>query len=94
MSDQESALIVGAGAGLSASLARMFASQGMKVALTARNTDKLSELASETGAMTAKCDVGDAASVDAMWAEVKERIGVPNIVVYNPSYRVRGPFVE
>lgn len=94
MSDQESALIVGAGVGLSASLARLFASQGMKVALTARNTDKLSELASETGAMTAKCDVGDAASVDAMWAEVKEGIGVPNIVVYNPSYRVRGPFVE
>ena len=94
MSDQETALIVGVGAGLSASLARLFTSQGMKVALTARDIGKLSNLASETGAMTAKCDVSEAESVDGMWAEVKDSIGVPNVVVYNPSYRVRGPLVE
>jgi NAD(P)-dependent dehydrogenase (short-subunit alcohol dehydrogenase family) len=94
MSNQESALIVGVGAGLSSSLARLFASQGIKIALTARNTEKLSDLANDTGAMTTKCDVGDVTSVDAMWAEVKHKIGVPNIVVYNPSYRVHGPFIE
>ncbi len=94
MSSQESVLIVGVGVGLSSSLARLFTSQGMKVALTARNVDKLSDLANETGAMTTKCDVGNVRSVDAMWAEVKRGIGVPNIVIYNPSYRVRGPFVE
>jgi NAD(P)-dependent dehydrogenase (short-subunit alcohol dehydrogenase family) len=94
MADQETALIVGVGAGLSASLARLFAAQGMKVALTARNTDKLADLASEIDATTVACDVGDAGSIEAMWATVKAEIGVPNVVVYNPSYRVRGPFTE
>jgi short-subunit dehydrogenase len=94
MTDQETALIVGVGAGLSASLARLFAAQGMKVALTARDTDKLTDLADEIGAMTVACDVGDAGSIESMWAKVKTEIGVPDVVVYNPSYRVRGPFIE
>ena len=94
MTDQETALIVGVGAGLSASLARLFAAQGMKVALTARDTDKLTDLADEIGAMTVACGVGDAGSIESMWAKVKTEIGVPDVVVYNPSYRVRGPFIE
>jgi short-subunit dehydrogenase len=94
MADQETALIVGAGAGLSASLARLFAAQGMKVALTARDTDKLADLAGEIGAVTVACDVGDAGSIESMWAKVKAEVGVPDVVVYNPSYRVRGPFIE
>lgn len=94
MADQETALIVGVGEGLSASLARLFAAQGMKVALTARDTDKLADLAKETDAMAVPCDAGDADTIDAMWAQVKDSIGVPDIVVYNPSYRTRGPLVE
>ena len=50
MAEQETALIVGAGRGLSASLARLFAKEGMKVALAARNTGKLVGLAADTGA--------------------------------------------
>ncbi|MBT6364136.1 MAG: SDR family oxidoreductase, partial [Rhodospirillaceae bacterium] len=94
MADQETALIVGAGPGLSASLARLFAAQGMKVALTARDTGKLADLAGEIDAVTVACDVGDAESIESMWAAVKAEIGVPDVVVYNPSYRVRGPFIE
>ena len=94
MADQETALIVGAGPGLSASLARLFAAQGMKVALTARDTGKLADLAGEIDAVTVACDVGDAESIESMWAKVKTEIGVPDVVVYNPSYRVRGPFIE
>jgi len=84
------ALIVGAGSGLSASLARQAAASGMKVALAARNPDKLSALAKETGASVHRCDASDAAQVEALLAAVD----APELVVYNPSYRVRGPFLE
>ena len=52
MDEQEVALIVGAGSGLSASLARTFSDQGMKIALAARNTEKLTDIAAETDAAT------------------------------------------
>ena len=94
MADKELALIVGAGAGLSASLARLANAQGMDVALAARNTDKLGALVSETGAMTYACDVADEASVNILFADLNRDAGVPDLVVYNPSYRARGPFVE
>jgi short-subunit dehydrogenase len=85
-----SALIVGAGSGLSASLARQCAAAGMRVALAARNIDKLSSLAKETGASVHRCDASEAAQVDALFAA----IDTPALVVYNPSYRVRGPLAE
>ena len=56
MTDYRSALIVGAGSGLSASLARLFAKEGMKVGLAARNVEKLREVAEAAGAVTAACD--------------------------------------
>ncbi|MBT3765123.1 MAG: SDR family oxidoreductase, partial [Rhodospirillales bacterium] len=61
---------------------------------TARDTGKLADLAGEIDAVTVACDVGDAESIESMWAAVKAEIGVPGVVVYNPSYRVRGPFIE
>ncbi len=84
------ALIVGAGPGLSASFARLLARSGHRVALAARRTDKLAALAAETGASLHACDAADPASVAALFAAIPE----PQVVVYNPSYRVRGPFVE
>lgn len=84
------ALIVGAGPGLSASLARLLARQGHSVALAARRTDKLAALASETGASLHVCDAADPASVAALFTAV----GAPEVVVYNPSYRVRGALVD
>ena len=91
MAQPESALIVGAGSGLSASLARLLAAQGMRVALAARNTDKLSSLASEIGAATLRCDATDRAQVEDVFAALQ---GLPDLVVYNASYRTRGPFAE
>jgi NAD(P)-dependent dehydrogenase (short-subunit alcohol dehydrogenase family) len=92
MAKQETALIVGAGRGLSASLARLFAAESMRVALAARNADKLSGLAAETGAKAYACDAADPASVDALFASVSANIGAPDIVVYNASNRGgRGP---
>jgi NAD(P)-dependent dehydrogenase (short-subunit alcohol dehydrogenase family) len=89
MAHGELALIVGAGAGLSASLARQCAAAGMRVALAARHLDKLARLKEETGAQAFACDATDAAQVDALFAMIE----VPVLVVYNPSYRVRGAFL-
>src|SRR5881628_204863 len=50
MKQPETALIVGAGSGLSASLARLFSKEGMRVAVAARNSEKLGALCAETGA--------------------------------------------
>ena len=87
------ALIIGAGAGLSASLARLFAAKGLKLALAARSTGDLAALAAETGATVHTCDSGDQAQVAALFTALDGE-GAPDVVVYNPSARVRGPFVE
>ncbi len=84
------ALIVGAGPGLSASLARLLARRGYAVALAARRTEKLAALASETGASLHACDAADPASVAALFVAV----GAPEVVVYNASYRTRGALVD
>jgi NAD(P)-dependent dehydrogenase (short-subunit alcohol dehydrogenase family) len=86
----ETALIVGAGSGLSASLARLFAKEGMRVALAARNTGKLASLVKETGAVAIECDTSVSAQVEAMF----EKVQAPDIVVYNAGYRTRGPLVS
>jgi len=90
----ETALIVGAGAGLSASLARLFAREGISVALAARSTDKLASLSEETGARTFACDAAEPEQVWRLFADVEGAIGRLDVVVYNASGRVRGPLVE
>ena len=90
----EVALIVGAGKGLSASLARACAKRGMKVALAARNTDKLAGLVAETGAKAYVCDAAQPAAVQGLFRDVDAELGAPTLVVYNASARARGPIVE
>ena len=90
----ELALIVGAGPGLSASLARLCAREGMAVALAARNGAKLSALAEETGASVHACDASRREDVDALFDAVLDADGVPDLVVYNPSARVRGAVAD
>ncbi|MBC7635602.1 MAG: SDR family NAD(P)-dependent oxidoreductase [Acetobacteraceae bacterium] len=89
-----SALIIGTGPGLSASLARRFVANGIAVAVAARNIDKLASLCTETGATPYACDASDPTSVAAMFAAVDAAQGAPDVVVYNPSARVRGPITE
>jgi NAD(P)-dependent dehydrogenase (short-subunit alcohol dehydrogenase family) len=87
------ALIIGAGAGLSASLARLFAGNGLKVSLAARDPGKLEDLCSETGAEAHACNAAEHSDVAALFSALEEG-GAPDVVVYNPSGRVRGPFIE
>jgi len=89
-----SALIVGTGPGLSASLARLFAKNGLAVAIAARQTDKLAALAAETGAAVHKCNAADPKDVAGLFEAVEAKGGAPDVVVYNASARVRGPLVE
>jgi NAD(P)-dependent dehydrogenase (short-subunit alcohol dehydrogenase family) len=90
----ETALIVGAGEGLSASLARLFAREGMRVAMAARNPGKLDALSRDTGAKAFGCDATDPGGVARLYEAVERDVGVPDVVVYNASGRARGAFVD
>jgi NAD(P)-dependent dehydrogenase (short-subunit alcohol dehydrogenase family) len=90
----KSALIVGAGSGLSASLARAFAKAGMAVALAARSAAKLDEFVKETGAKAYNCDAAKRDEVEKLFADLDAANATPDVVVYNASYRTRGPFAE
>jgi NAD(P)-dependent dehydrogenase (short-subunit alcohol dehydrogenase family) len=92
--DYKTALIVGVGSGLSASLARLLGAAGMKVALAARRAANLTALAQETGAKSFACDATNRADVTKLFADVEAALGAPDVVIYNASYRTRGPFVE
>ena len=94
MDEQEVALIVGAGNGLSASLARTFSDQGMKIALAARNTEKLTDIAVETDAKLFCCDATNLEQVNNLFSTVVTELGTPNVVVFNASARVRGAITE
>ena len=88
------ALIVGAGEGLSASLARLFARENIKVALAARKVDKLGALCSETGARAYACNATEPDEVERLFGLIERETGTPDIVVYNASGRARGAFVD
>lgn len=88
------AVIVGAGPGLGAALARAAAADGMKVAVASRDQAKVAEVARSAGAVAIACDATDGASVDALFDRVGRELGVPSFVVYNASRRVRGPVAE
>ena len=91
---QKAVLIVGAGSGLSASLARAFNSKGMKIVLAARNIDKLDSLKKEIDALVFKCDSTVNKSVQNLFLQSDSIIGTPEIVIYNPSLRIVKPFIE
>jgi NAD(P)-dependent dehydrogenase (short-subunit alcohol dehydrogenase family) len=88
------ALIVGAGKGLSASLARRLATEGFRVALVARDVNKLAALAAETGARTYQGDARDPAAIADIFNRVDRELGPLELVVFNAGERYRGPIDE
>ncbi len=90
----QSALIVGVGSGLSASLARAFAKVGMHVALAARSAARLDELEKATGGKAFNCDAAKREDVEKLFGDLDVAQMTPDVVVYNASYRTRGPFID
>ncbi|MFI5015311.1 MAG: SDR family NAD(P)-dependent oxidoreductase [Hyphomicrobiales bacterium] len=92
MNDRPSgtALVIGVGDGLSASLARLLAREGYRLALASRDVTKIAELATQTKASMHRCDASDAGQVAALF----QAVGDLDVMIYNPSYRVRGPLIE
>jgi len=88
------ALIVGAGTGLSASLTRALTQDGVRVALAARTTGDLDALIRETDARAFACDASRPAEVEKLFADLEATGGAPEIVIYNASLRARGPFID
>src|SRR5258708_16741188 len=90
----KTALSVGTGEGLSASLARLFAREGIRVALAARKIEKLGALCGETGARAFACNATEPEEVERLFGLVEREIGTPDLVVYNASGRARGAFLH
>src|SRR6201981_453612 len=90
----KTALIVGAGEGLSASLARLFARQDIRVALAARKIEKLGALCNETGARAYACNATEPDDIERLFGAVERELETPDVVVYNASARARGAFVD
>ena len=94
MANKKIGLIVGAGTGLSASLARKFSGAGMQIALASRDTKKLSNLVSELGVAVYSCDTSDPESVRDLFSSVQLDLGDPEVVIFNASKRIRGEITE
>ncbi len=89
-----SALIIGAGPGISGSLTRLLRAADIPVVVASRHVERLAALAAETGAIALSVDASDAGQVEQLFAETEAQIGAPEIVIYNASGRVRGPIAE
>ncbi len=89
--EYRSALIVGAGSGLSASFARLCAGEGWTLSLAARSPNNLADLCAQTGAQAYTCDASDPQSVATLFATLDDEGSTPDVVLYNASGRERGP---
>jgi NAD(P)-dependent dehydrogenase (short-subunit alcohol dehydrogenase family) len=88
------ALIVGAGAGISASAARAFAAAGLKVALAARDIGKLAPLVDELGATAFAADAAEPAAVAQMFDDAEAQLGPLDVVLFNAGARARRPIED
>ena len=88
------ALIVGGGPGISASCARLFSANGMRVAMAARNPDKpvLEDLRKTLGASLYACDAAEPAQIERLFKDVVGDLGKPTLVVHNIDGRVPAIF--
>ncbi len=94
MTDREIAVVVGAGQGLGAGLARRFAEAGMAVALARRDADKIAGLAKEIGGRAYACDATEQSAVAALFEGVMGDLGRPTLVVFNAGAYRPGRIVE
>ena len=84
------ALIVGAGPGISFSFAKELIHAGYTVILASRDMAKLKPLAHSIGAQALKVDVNSIEEIQKLFYFVENAWGGPEVVLYNPSARVKG----
>jgi len=89
----KTALIVGAGPGISASFARLVAKDGYQVALASRDHSKLAGLAAAVNATTHTCDASDPNSVDVLFADIDRQLPRLDVCLFNASARAPGPII-
>lgn len=87
-------LIVGVGDGLSASLARKFFKKNMSIFLASRNTKKIRSLAKEVNAKTFDCEASHILQVEKLFLDLDRHMSSLDLVIYNPSHRIKGPITE
>ena len=97
--DSKVMVILGAGPGLGAAIARRFAREGFAVALMARRKENLSAIKQEiedangTG-MTVEADATDAESVAQAFDRVREGLGDPEVFTYNAGAFQMGSILD
>ena len=90
----KTAVIVGVGSGISASLARALHARGWQLALVSRKPASSADLAASTGALAIAADGADPGDVDRAFGEIDRAFGRIDLAVYNASFRTRGPLVD
>lgn len=88
------ALIVGAGPGISLAFAESLRQAGYEVGVASRNLEKLRPLAESVGARPFVVDVSASTSIVELFETVEEGLGEPDVVLFNPSARVRGDLLS
>ena len=88
------ALIVGAGTGISSAFAEALLTDGYRVALASRNLNRLRPLAEAMGATPFEADAASTPSLVRLFSEVERSLGQPEVVLYNPSARMRGDLLS
>jgi len=88
------ALIVGAGPGISGAFAEALVAANYQVAVAARNLGKLQPLAAAIGATVFEVDASTPASIVGLFKSVDQVLGAPDVVLYNPSARIRGDLLS
>ncbi len=87
------AVVSGVGPGTGAAITRRFAAGGYRVAMLARDRERLAALEKEiTGAHAFPCDVADAAQIDAVLAGIRAQLGTPSVLIHNAVGGAFGSF--
>jgi NAD(P)-dependent dehydrogenase (short-subunit alcohol dehydrogenase family) len=97
--DGKVAAILGVGPGLGGAVVRRFAREGFAVAMMAREKERLGTVREEIEgaggtALAVSADATDAASVASAFDQVQEKLGSPEVFVYNAGAFQMGGILE
>ncbi|HZJ66943.1 MAG TPA: SDR family NAD(P)-dependent oxidoreductase [Kofleriaceae bacterium] len=88
------AVVIGAGPGLGAAVVRRFAREGFQVGVVARKRETVEPIAQAVGGRAYAADATDAAQVAKLFAQIREELGAPDVLIYNASAFKMGGILE